>query len=228
VAAELPSALAAVATGSASPAPQREISARDVRDLALAAVEGAVAAEALAKELRRSPDRSRHFADIAERLRAVVGRASIRTALAEDATGTTLTLSGMRTASVVAALPSIAPLPSVPSPAPPTPPVPVRPSPPPIPTPKPPSADEIARAVATLLHVEQRERVLDETATRLARIEKLVVASVDRVDATVQQALARSGAGERLVVSTAGEAIGVAQKLVERVAARGPVIVRIE
>jgi len=53
----------------------------DVRDLALAVVEGAVAAESLAKELKRTPDRSRHFQEIAERLRGVVGRPSIRRAL---------------------------------------------------------------------------------------------------------------------------------------------------
>jgi hypothetical protein len=64
--------------------PPRELSLRDVRDLALAVIEGAVAAESLAKELRRTPDRSRHFQEIAERLRGVLGRASIRTALADD------------------------------------------------------------------------------------------------------------------------------------------------
>ncbi|MGZ3416783.1 MAG: hypothetical protein ACXWUG_01815 [Polyangiales bacterium] len=67
------------------PAP-RSLPLRDVRDLALAVIEGAVAAESLAKELRRTPDRSKHFQDIAERLRAVVGRPSIRSALADDGT----------------------------------------------------------------------------------------------------------------------------------------------
>ncbi len=63
---------------------RRAFSARDVRDLALAVIEGAVAAEALAHELRRTPDRSRHFSDIAARLRAIVARPSIRSALTPE------------------------------------------------------------------------------------------------------------------------------------------------
>ena len=61
----------------------RELPLRDVRDLALAVIEGAVAAESLARELKKAPDRSRHFQEIAERLRSVVGRASIRSALTD-------------------------------------------------------------------------------------------------------------------------------------------------
>jgi hypothetical protein len=217
--------------GSPSAAPQpREISARDVRDLALAVVEGAVAAEALAKELRRSPDRSRHFAEIAERLRAVLGRGSIRVALAEDGATTTLALAGMRPASHAAVgLPGspgsiVGPIPSMP-----TPPPPPAIAPPTPPSPPSPSVDAIARTVATLVHAE-------DNAARLARIEKMVAASIERVESTVNQvvnqavtqAVVRANLGERMVVSTASEAVAVAQKLLERVAARGPVVVRIE
>jgi hypothetical protein len=73
--------LANVESSPSEGADARGLPVRDVRDLALAVVEGAVAAEALAQELKRTPDRSRHFQEIAGRLRAVVGRPSIRTAL---------------------------------------------------------------------------------------------------------------------------------------------------
>ena len=212
--------------------PPREISARDVRDLALAVVEGAVAAEALAKELRRSPDRSKHFAEIAERLRAVVGRASIRNALAEDGTPT-LAMTPPRAQSVVAPLPQVAP------PPPPPPPTPVAATPSPVPPPR--STDEARdgapRGVPTASLEELAALVTSashgaEIATRMARLEHALGASIERLETTVgttvTEAIQRVAAGERVVVSTPSEAIALAQRLTDRLASRGALVVRIE
>lgn len=219
----------------------REISSRDVRDLALAVIEGAVAAEALAKELRRSPDRRRHFAEIAERLRAVVARGSIRNALVEETAGpsaSTMTLSGAHPVPLASSATPATP-PAAPRAAPnlaTTPPLPTRAASivhaaPPSVASAPPTLETVEAAAIEELtsRITRLERAaVDELGQRLARLERLVTASVDRLDATMQQGLARTAAGERMVVSSPHEAIGVAQKLVDRVAARGPIVVRIE
>lgn len=215
--------------------PSKEISARDIRDLALAVIEGAVAAEALAKELRRSPDRSKHFSEIAERLRAVVNRPSIRNALADDAAQGNATIT-VRTQQPTPPQPT--PMITAPPPPPPQPPA---PPPMPIPTSTPseearvsgeralpgPSLDEIVRAT----HADEIARRADEIATRVARIEHALSASVDRIEhvvaGSIDRAIALSG-GERTVVGSASDAIALAARLTERVERRGPVVIKIE
>jgi hypothetical protein len=218
-----------------SPSPSlpatRHIGARDVRDLALAVIEGAVAAEALAKELKRSPDRSRHFQDIAERLRAVVARASIRAALADESSSGTVVVSPSVTQVTPPIIPKVAPI---------EPPV----APPPTPARAPvleeartsgeravPSltTDELVALVKQALRGEAIE-------TRLARLEHAVgAAAQEAADQTrravleaAAQATATATAGERLSVSTPAEALALATRLTERVQAGVVVTVRID
>ena len=236
---ERPPTVAPSPSSSAS-LPPREISGRDVRDLALAVVEGAVAAEALAKELRRSPDRSKHFAEIAERLRAVVGRATIRNALAEDGATPMLAMMPARVQSSL-----VGPVPAqMPPPLPP--PLPALPAPiviataasvsAPPPATDGPGGDALRTAPAATL--EELSAIVAsasqgvEIATRLARLEHALGASIERMEAavgaTVTQAIEHAAAGERVVVSTPSEAIALAQRLTDRLASVGGLVVRIE
>ncbi|MEO7096338.1 MAG: hypothetical protein ABI175_23975 [Polyangiales bacterium] len=241
----------------ASPAPgpgaPRHISARDVRDLALAVIEGAVAAEALAKELKRSPDRSRHFQDIAERLRAVVARTSIRSALAEEAASGNVVV----TPSMTQVTPAVPTSPPVPPPmsmmsavsAPPV-------GPPALPrnnsleAPTPPVAqavvaDEVRTSgerVVPPLTTEELVMLVtralrgDEISTRLARLEHAVGASAQQASDAARQAVVEASArtlevvsaGEMMAVSTPAEALALAARLTERVQAGVAVTVRIE
>ena len=232
----------------AGPAP-RHISARDVRDLALAVIEGAVAAEALAKELKRSPDRSRHFQDIAERLRAVVGRASIRNALAEESAAGNVVLTPMITQPTHAvSMPSAAvPPASVVAP----PPLPPKIAPAiireaPTPAAGQPIATEELRAsgerVVPPLTTDELVAIVtraihgDEISTRLARLEHAVTAASQTAvestkgavaEATAQVTLA-ANAGERFTISTPADALSLATRLTERVQSGVTVTVRLE
>lgn len=192
----------------------RELPLRDVRDLALAVVEGAVAAESLAKELRKTPDRSKHFQDIAERLRSVVGRPSIRTALADDATGNVALArpSGPTSASGPAS--TVAPLPIVP---------------PAVPPPKPTAASgehvisevgsgSLAR-IEGLIHELRSARALEPIEARLARIEQ----SLEKIDK--QQ---RRDDGERYVIRSPEEALAFAARMIERLRREPKISVRLD
>jgi hypothetical protein len=179
-----------------------------VRDLALAVIEGAVAAESLAKELRKTPDRSKHFQEIAERLRAVVGRPSIRTALAEDSSESVLL--GRATA----AAPRISLQSSSPAM-------------------ERPLVREMVRETQSGEHAipeviggsPQLDRIeailqrlpsmrsLDALETRLARIEQLTGRALE---------------GERQVVRSTEEALALVARLVERLKKNGSVAVRLE
>ena len=210
-----------------------------MRDLALAVIEGAVAAEALAKELKRSPDRSRHFQDIAERLRAVVGRTSIRSALAEETATGNVVLSPTVTQAMS--------VPSVVAPPPGPPPIP-KPTIREAPTPsvaQPIAADEVRasgeRVVPPLTTDELIAMITravhgDEISTRLARLEHAVAASAQTATESARSAVAEAtahatlaaNAGERFTVSTPADALSLATRLTERVQAGVTVTVRLE
>lgn len=234
-------------SSSASLPGARALPLRDVRDLALAVVEGAVAAESLAKELRRTPDRSRHFQEIAERLRAIVGRPSIRTALTEQ----TVTV-------------ELGPSPSRPEPPPPvragTPPqlrtVEVAAPPPAAPArgrDQPRTSGEldvatldgterleglerlgrieaalrdldVEDAFATLRDaLESRLTTIDERLSRLGAIEE----RLSRL-AVIEERLSRRDQGERYALRSPEEAIALAARLTERLRREPRVVVRIE
>lgn len=178
-----------------------------MRDLALAVIEGAVAAESLAKELRKTPDRSKHFQEIAERLRAVVSRASIRSALAEDSSESVML--GRATAaaprvSLQASPPLERPVERMP----------MRET-----TSGEHVIPEIIGGSPQLDRIEailQRlpsMRSLDALETRLARIEQLTGRAID---------------GERQVVRSTEEALALVARLVERLKKNGSVAVRLE
>lgn len=179
----------------------RELPLRDVRDLALAVIEGAVAAESLAKELKKTPDRSRHFAEIAERLRAVVGRPSIRTALSEQ-TGTVAlaapplrlaTPAELRTAEVPAVVRESGELL--------------------VETDLSPHLERIEQLLRGLIEAEHAERL----EARLSRLEE-----------AIGRAIARRDEGERYALRTPEEAIALAARLTERLRRDPRVVVRIE
>lgn len=188
----------------------RELPLRDVRDLALAVIEGAVAAESLAKELKKTPDRSRHFAEIAERLRSVVSRPSIRTALSEDAGGSN----------------NIAMT---------TPQQPLRLATPPELRTATPTAE-----VAPPRQSGEQIVIETDVSPQLERIEELVKALVEadaserlearltRLEEAIGRALARRDEGERYALRTPEEAIALAARLTERLRRDPRVVVRIE
>jgi hypothetical protein len=180
----------------------REVPLRDVRDLALAVIEGAVAAEALAQELRRAPERSTHFREIAERLRAVVSRSSIREALIDDRPPQVLQLGDGSTAKVAAPEPAEAPSPAPPPPTP----HPRRPSPPP-PRETPQSgARRLPEAtVSELLEALARGLPLGEIVDRVAALE-----------VAVAQLLRRCGV-ERRVLRDVEEVLAFSTQLAARV-----------
>lgn len=183
----------------------RQLPVRDVRDLALAVIEGAVAAESLAKELKRTPDRSRHFQEIAERLRAVVGRQSIRTALSDESTSVALTpeLRAPLRLAVPAQLATaeVAPRPSQTSGE-------II-----IETDITPQLDRIEVLLRTLAESERDDRL----EARLARLEEAIA-----------RAIARRDEGERYALRTPEEAIALAARLTERLRRDARVVVRIE
>jgi hypothetical protein len=232
----------------------REIPLRDVRDLALAVIEGAVAAEALAKELRRTPDRSEHFREIAERLRAVVSRESIRDALKDDRPNASLVVAPSR-------------------------PAPPRPSPSPPADVEPPAnperssgsrqlapatvselvealsralrwdelasrlarQDATANPVARLDEVASRLAGLDDIARRLEELPLLIgrleeatnrlactddaTSRLERIEAALGSATRRGT--ERVVVRTADDALAIASRLVARLRAGSAIEVEI-
>lgn len=219
----------------------RELPLRDVRDLALAVIEGAVAAESLAKELKRTPDRSRHFQEIAERLRAVVGRPSIRTALSEDAARTAPTTMTVETP---VQLPTPAHLRSAQQTSSP-PPLPSPPSERPVPSER--AADgEPARSRPTRSEPTRSEPTRSEptrselTRHDLARVETLVaalpnaerVASLEarlgRLEELLTRAIAAREEGEQYALRAPEEAIALAARLTERLRREPRVVVRIE
>jgi hypothetical protein len=219
----------------ATPAPSaREIPLRDVRDLALAVIEGAVAAEALANELRRTPDRSAHFREIAERLRGVVGRASIRAALADDRA---------RTFEVVPTVRFSAP-PLVP-----------RPSPAPergerrVEAPEPIARDSPPNASSQVAEAVVRALPMHEVSLRLARIEHSLsdattrergtadardeqfhaaIARIERAIGELARKTPEQAPEERTIVASAADAIALAGLLVERLNGEETIAVRIE
>ena len=222
--------------------PPREIPVRDVRDLALAVIEGAVAAEALAKELKRTPDRSRHFSEIAERLRSVVSRASIRAALAEESGSSMI---GLASSSGVIKPVLITPpnAPSLPA-APPSltavqPSITAAPATPPIED-APVSQERAlpATTLSELVRAIKAEVRSDELTTRLARLEHALKDMSDRTTAALDRAthaadqtagaLARIDAGERVVINGPADAIALAAQLTQRLTIRSPLVVRID
>lgn len=180
----------------------RELPLRDVRDLALAVVEGAVAAESLAKELKKAPDRSKHFQEIAERLRAVVGRPSIRTALSEESQNIAL-----------------APPPPV-----------VLSVPPQLRTAEvaEPSGEHEIVLDATD-HSEQLQRI-EGLVRALADVDRVneLMARMSRLEEAIGRALSRREEGERYALRTPEEAIALAARLTERLRRDPRVVVRIE
>lgn len=183
----------------------RELPLRDVRDLALAVIEGAVAAESLAKELKKAPDRSKHFQEIAERLRAVVGRQSIRSALSEE-TGKSIAIMPtqpfklpvppqLRTAEVVE-------------------------------TPPRESGEQIVLETDVTPHLERIEALLRALAEDDATDQ--LNARLDRLEEAIGRALSRRDEGERYALRTPEEAIALAARLTERLRRDPRVVVRIE
>ncbi len=180
----------------------RELPLRDVRDLALAVIEGAVAAESLAKELKKAPDRSRHFQEIAERLRSVVGRASIRSALTEEPASSApppaplklATPPELRTAEVVEQVNL--------------------------------GAQEI---VVDSISPEQLDRI-EELIRSVAADDRVAElnARLTRLEEAIGRALARRDDGERYALRTPEEAIALAARLTERLRRDARVVVRIE
>jgi len=183
----------------------RELPLRDVRDLALAVVEGAVAAESLAKELKKAPDRSRHFQEIAERLRAVVGRPSIRTALSEEVHSVAL-----------------APPPPV-----------VLPVPPQLRTAeveeRRPGSGEHEIVFEPVDYTERLERIegLVRALADMDRVNELM-SRMARLEEAIGRALSRRDEGERYALRTPEEAIALAARLTERLRRDPRVVVRIE
>lgn len=178
----------------------RELALRDVRDLALAVIEGAVAAESLAKELKKTPDRSKHFQEIAERLRAVVGRPSIRTALTEEQKAPLAPLRlatppELRTAEVEPAPPRT-------------------------------SGEQIVIETDITPHLERLEALIkviaeDDAAARLE-------ARMARLEEAIGRAIAKREEGERYALRTPEEAIALAARLTERLRRDPRVVVKIE
>lgn len=184
----------------------RELALRDVRDLALAVIEGAVAAESLAKELKKTPDRSKHFQEIAERLRSIVGRPSIRTALSEEASTSVAPLRlavppHLRTAEPVAET-------AQPPQAPRT------------------SGEQLHVETDVGPHLERLESLLRALTANdaSARLE----ARMARLEEAVNRAIARREEGERYALRTPEEAIALAARLTERLRRDPRVVVRIE
>jgi hypothetical protein len=176
---------------------------RDVRDLALAVIEGAVAAESLAKELRKTPDRSKHFQEIAERLRAVVGRPSIRTALAEDSSESVML--GRATA----AAPRISLQHSPPS--------------------ERAQIRETQSGEHAIPEVIGGSPQLDRIEAILQRLPSM--RSLDALEnrlARIEQLTGRALEGERQVVRSTEEALALVSRLVERLKKSGSVAVRFE
>lgn len=193
----LPSVVAA--DSSSIPTP-RSLPLRDVRDLALAVIEGAVAAESLAKELRKTPDRSKHFQEIAERLRAVVSRPSIRSALAEDSSESVML--GRATAA--------APRVSLQA----SPPAPMR---------------ETASGEHVIPEIIGGSPQLDRIEAILQRIPSMrsldaLEARLNRIEQLTGRALD----GERQVVRSTEEALALVSRLVARLERSGSVAVRLE
>jgi hypothetical protein len=185
----------------------RELPLRDVRDLALAVVEGAVAAESLAKELKKAPDRSRHFQEIAERLRAVLGRPSIRTALSDECANVALaepprapvriaTPPQLRTAEVVQPHPG---------------------------------SGEHEIVIDPVDNTEQLDRI-EKLIHALAEADRVteLMARLARLEEAIGRALARRDEGERYALRTPEEAIALAARLTERLRRDARVVVRIE
>ncbi len=203
-----------------------------MRDLALAVIEGAVAAESLAKELRRTPDRSRHFQDIAERLRSVVGRASIRHALTQESAATTVSMPPASAHPVT--LPTPPQLAGLPAAAPP-----VRSERPAPPRPAPtetrglvdsgehtigerisgsPQLDRIEARVQSLANADPANaRALGALLERLAKLEDLLAKMATQREE-----------GERYTLRSPEEAIALAARLTERLRRDPRVTVRIE
>jgi len=185
----------------------RELPLRDVRDLALAVVEGAVAAESLAKELKKAPDRSRHFQEIAERLRAVLGRPSIRAALSDECANVALaepprapvriaTPPQLRTAEVVQPHPG---------------------------------SGEHEIVIDPVDNTEQLDRI-EKLIHALAEADRVteLMARLARLEEAIGRALARRDEGERYALRTPEEAIALAARLTERLRRDARVVVRIE
>ncbi len=177
----------------------RELPLRDVRDLALAVIEGAVAAESLAKELRKAPDRSKHFAEIAERLRSIVGRPSIRSALSEETVPAAVPAQPLRLA-----------------------------VPPELRTAElePVSGEHVMVEVDVAPHLERIEHLLRALceADHAERLE----ARLTRLEEAIGRALARRDEGERYALRTPEEAIALAARLTERLRRDPRIVVRIE
>lgn len=203
----------------------RELPLRDVRDLALAVIEGAVAAESLAKELKKTPDRSRHFAEIAERLRSVVGRPSIRTALS-DASAVNVSMTTPQQPLRLATPPELRSAAEA--------------------TPARSEAAAVAPSRVELPRQSGEQFVIetdlqkDVVSPRLERIEELLKALVEaersdhlearlvRLEEAIGRALARRDEGERYALRTPEEAIALAARLTERLRRDPRVVVRIE
>lgn len=170
-------------------------------------IEGAVAAESLAKELKKTPDRSRHFQEIAERLRSVVGRASIRSALTEEPAGNA----------------NSAPPPPAPAPL-------KLATPPQLRTAEVVEQDSGShQIVIEQVNTQQLDRmeqllralVTDDRVTELA-------ARLARLEEGIARALSRREEGERYALRTPEEAIALAARLTERLRRDPRVVVRIE
>lgn len=185
------------------PERSREVPLRDVRDLALAVIEGAVASEALANELRRAPERSTHFREIAERLRAVVSRPSIREALIDDRPQVLLQLGDGSTARLSHPAP-IAEGRSRPAPS----------SAPPL---------EPLASIASAERPSGARRLPDATVSELleaiARGLQVgeILARLGGLEGELRRALGRESA-ERIVVRDAADALSLATRLVARLA----------
>lgn len=187
----------------------RELSLRDVRDLALAVIEGAVAAESLAKELKRTPDRSQHFQEIAERLRAVVSRPSIRTALSEGSVSVPATPLRLATPPELRT---------------------AEPTPPGVRTaePVPPraSGEQIVMETDFSLHLQRLETLMRALADDAGT--ERVEARLARLEEAIGRAIARRDEGERYALRTPEEAIALAARLTERLRRDPRIVVRIE
>lgn len=188
-----------------------------------------MAAESLANELRRTPDRSRHFQEIAERLRAVVGRPSIRTALTEETTMVELgpaPVRAERPAALRAATPPQLRTVEVAAPA-------------PAPALLAGARDSGELDIAMIDWSEQLDRIeaavraiaVDDAFTALRSVLESRLGAIEerllRLGA-IEERLSRRDDGERYALRSPEEAIALAARLTERLRREPRVVVRIE